>query len=505
MRPYALRAVAHPRTPSKRPHKLLVLQRCKSTVVRSATKPSPRPVRRLSDAAATPQRRMSTATPPPSSVAPFPIRCTIVGAATAVATPLFPVIGSYRLACYLVPNKGARLLIVGSAAGVFSFAIRDALPYLVDHAELIAPMALANGGVAAVSYGALEAINGGPAKLLDRAGAVLPRFAPLWLKAAGPAAVVGAGVGLATALIAPYTYATLTEWHFGVEIPSTARLVDRLIPVTAPTGFVAGALLGPTLRPAITGSPWLAAPAVLFFAGGALYLYRDAAPVEAFAVGKGPGAYYLDDETRVAASSVPRVDAVTLQIESQRGAERVDDGGKLASKGAQLRKALSDRSVRAYVDPRHARLDVALARFPFLASVLDDRTLLETFSPSVDPQKALRTDAVARAAVLTSKGVAPRDAARRARRDVEAAVPSARLGTLPVAAALAAVVAPESDVARSVDVDVEDLARLLKNHDVHVPENAYNDHVVDVARRRAWRLAGAALLTALVAVAREMM
>ena len=152
-----------------------------------------RPARRLSDAAATPR----------SSVAPFPVRCTIVGAATAVATPLFPVIGSYRLACYLVPNKGARFIIVGSAAGVFSFAIRDALPYLVDHAQLIAPMALANGAVASISYGVLEAAAGGPAKLLDRAGAVLPRFAPLWLKAAGPAAVVGAGVGLATALIAP--------------------------------------------------------------------------------------------------------------------------------------------------------------------------------------------------------------------------------------------------------------------------------------------------------------
>ena len=136
--------------------------------------------------------------------------------------------------------------------------------------------------------------------------------------------------------------------------------------------------------------------------------------------------------------------------------------------------------------------------------MLDDRTLLETFSPAVDPQKALRTDAVARAAVLTSRGVAPRDAARQARREIEAAVPS-RLGTLPVAAALAAVVAPESDVARSVDVDVEDLARLLKRYDVHVPANAYNDHVVDVARRRAWRLVGAALLTALVAVAREML
>ena len=76
---------------------------------------------------------------------------------------------------------------------------------------------------------------------------------------------------------------------------------------------------------------------------------------------------------------------------------------------------------------------------------------------------------------------------------------------MPVAAALAAVVAPESDVARAVDVDVEDLARLLQKHGVHVPTSAYEDHVVDERRRKAWRLVGAALLTALVAVLREMM
>ena len=137
--------------------------------------------------------------------------------------------------------------------------------------------------------------------------------------------------------------------------------------------------------------------------------------------------------------------------------------------------------------------------------MLDDRTLLETFSPAVDPQKALRTDAVARAAVLTSKGVTPRDASRQARRDVEAAIPSARLGALPVAAALAAVVAPDSDVARSVDVNVDELASLLKRLHIDVPASAYDDHVVDMARRRVWRLVGAALLSVLVAVVREML
>ena len=134
--------------------------------------------------------------------------------------------------------------------------------------------------------------------------------------------------------------------------------------------------------------------------------------------------------------------------------------------------------------------------------MLDDRTLLETFSPAVDARRALRTDAVCRAAVLASQGV--KDAARRARRDVEAAVPSARLGALPVAAALAAVVAPESDVARTVEINVEELAALLKRLHIDVPASAYDDHVVDERRRKAWRLVGAALLTALVAMAREM-
>ena len=136
---------------------------------------------------------------------------------------------------------------------------------------------------------------------------------------------------------------------------------------------------------------------------------------------------------------------------------------------------------------------------------MDDRTLLETFSPAVDPQKALRTDAVARAAVLTSKGVAPRDAARRARREIEAAIPSARLGTLPVAAALAAVVAPDSDVARAVDVNVDELAALLKRLHIDVPASAYSDHVSDERRQKVLRLVGAALLAGLVAVVREVM
>ena len=77
---------------------------------------------------------------------------------------------------------------------------------------------------------------------------------------------------------------------------------------------------------------------------------------------------------------------------------------------------------------------------------------------------------------------------------------------VPLGAALAAVVVPTpSWRAVDVDVDVDDLTRLLKRHDVQVPASAYDDHVADERRRKAWRLVGAALLTALVAVAREMM
>ena len=50
-----------------------------------------------------------------------------------------------------------------------------------------------------------------------------------------------------------------------------------------------------------------------------------------------------------------------------------------------------------------------------------------------------------------------------------------------------------------------ELASLLKRLHIDVPASAYDDHVVDERRRKAWRLVGAALLTALVAVVREMM
>ena len=109
---------------------------------------------------------------------PFAVRCGLVGTVTAAATPLFPVVGAYRLVSHFVPNKGARLLLLGGAGGIFSYAVRDALPLLVDHAELVAPFAAANGLVAAAAYGALEKAAGGPRPLLDRCGRLLPRSAP---------------------------------------------------------------------------------------------------------------------------------------------------------------------------------------------------------------------------------------------------------------------------------------------------------------------------------------
>ena len=69
-------------------------------------------------------------------------------------------------------------------------------------------------------YGAAEALAGGPAKLLRTVEGLVPAAAPAWLRVAGPAAGVGAGVGLATAVLAPYAYSSRAD------LPKTGRDVD---------------------------------------------------------------------------------------------------------------------------------------------------------------------------------------------------------------------------------------------------------------------------------------
>ncbi|KAH8094239.1 hypothetical protein JL720_4232 [Aureococcus anophagefferens] len=367
-----------------------------------------------------------------ASTPPFLVRAGLVGSVTAVCTPVFPVVGAYRLAAHVVPSRNARFLLVGSAAGIFSFAFRDALPALVDHAELLAPAAAANGAVAAATYGLLEAAHGGPRRLLDGMARVLPKASPAWLLAAGPAAAVGAAVGAATGVLAPYTYAPLFGWHFGVDAPELGRLVDRLLPVAAPTGFVAGAVLGPVLKPAIagvSGVPWVfvALPGVVAVVAVCVGLFkgaREPRPLSGeddLVVGEtdrarrvGPAAPRLPRRL----SRRPRLPQAHELERRRRRRPRVDDGG--ASPARAWRRARSSTAPtpgrRVYGDARPARLDVALSRFPALAArwnLSPDAGLANLSRCVASPTKAelrqraaLTTDAVARAAVLAGGGEA---------------------------------------------------------------------------------------------------
>ncbi|KAH8066538.1 hypothetical protein JL722_985 [Aureococcus anophagefferens] len=327
-----------------------------------------------------------------ASTPPFLVRAGLVGSVTAVCTPVFPVVGAYRLAAHVVPSRNARFLLVGSAAGIFSFAFRDALPALVDHAELLAPAAAANGAVAAATYGLLEAAHGG------RGG-------------------------------------SSTAWRVLPKRRRLGRLVDRLLPVAAPTGF-AGAVLGPVLKPAIagvSGVPWVfvALPGVVAVVAVCVGLFKGAreprplSDEDDLVVDETDRARVASVQQLRACRAVFRVDPGSLKLMSSNDvdgdvrARVLDDGGALAREGAA--RALLDgayaRGRRVYGDARPARLDVALSRFPALAAALEfaapnaglanlSRCVASPTKAELRQRAALTTDAVARAAVLAGGGEA---------------------------------------------------------------------------------------------------
>ena len=111
------------------------------------------PQRCIADAAANRAPRdchsdAGTATPPPSSVAPS--RSAVLPAHARRDTAL----RSSAAIVGLLPRAEQGRTIHNSGLGGGRFQLRHSrTPGYVRNAELIAPMALANGGVAAVSYG----------------------------------------------------------------------------------------------------------------------------------------------------------------------------------------------------------------------------------------------------------------------------------------------------------------------------------------------------------------
>ncbi|KAJ1455854.1 hypothetical protein M885DRAFT_190740 [Pelagophyceae sp. CCMP2097] len=132
----------------------------------------------------------------PAHTPPLVVRASLVCGATALATPLFPIIGLNQL-CFRYLDVQTRMVLTGgSSLAYFSAAVLA--PEAFRYAPLLLPFAVGNGLTAAALYTAADVFAGGPDALAGL------RIGPL------PAA--GALLGAATALIVPWTYPACWAW-----------------------------------------------------------------------------------------------------------------------------------------------------------------------------------------------------------------------------------------------------------------------------------------------------
>ena len=191
-----------------------------------------------------------------------------MGASTALATPLFPVIGLNQL-LFRYASPELRVALTGGAS-LLQFSLMTLVPNAFYYAPLLLPFALGNGLTAAAAYLVVEAGAGGPAALSR------------W--AAGPIPVAGPLLGIIVALAAPLTYPSafsvvwpgrggggigLSDELFGPGSLSYLDLVYNRValPCLATTGAISGALLHVGLQPVILGRPGVPGP---YLAGAVL-------------------------------------------------------------------------------------------------------------------------------------------------------------------------------------------------------------------------------------------
>ena len=234
---------------------------------------------------------------------PLAIRTSLVGGATALATPLFPIIGLNQLVFRYLPPQ-TRMAITGGTSFAY-FSAMTLVPNIFYYAPLLVPFAIGNGVTAAASYIALEAAAGGPDKLKDwniklgSGGVAIP--------------VAGPAIGMATALAAPLTYpltfalawspasptvtaeaeaaaAQAQAWAWAYD-PAVYEMVRELaynqvmVPCLLTTGFASGLLLHVPLQPLVVGVdgvawPQLAGGVLAAVALGLLVTYSAAGRVE---------------------------------------------------------------------------------------------------------------------------------------------------------------------------------------------------------------------------------
>ena len=153
-------------------------------------------------------------------VPPLLVRGSLVGATTALMTPLFPIIGFNQLVFRFVSPAG-RVAIHGGTSMLY-FSAMVLAPDAFFYAPVLLPFAIGNGVMASATYVVAEAVAGGPAALAA-------------LKI-GPVPVAGPIIGAATALLAPNLYPACFAIVWPNLGPGSSYVFD-------PAAYVASSLL----------------------------------------------------------------------------------------------------------------------------------------------------------------------------------------------------------------------------------------------------------------------
>lgn len=194
--------------------------------------------------------RQEQESPQWSQEAPLLVRASLVGASTAMMTPLFPVIGLNYLVFRHVPAD-VRMVWLGGTSMV-SYSIMTLVPNAFYYAPVLLPFALGNGVVAGSLYLAADVLAGGPKALAQHRlfNGLVPLFGP--------------ALGATTAMLVPYTYPLCWGFVFPWDDSFQDLTMKTIFNVsTHPfvssclsfTGLAAGLVIHKMLEPVILGLP----------------------------------------------------------------------------------------------------------------------------------------------------------------------------------------------------------------------------------------------------------
>ena len=236
---------------------------------------------------------------------PFPVQIALVGATTAIATPVFPAIGFVNLFLRVtLPDAQSRATLSTTLGSVLSFATWTLVPAFYQFAPIILPCAIGNGIVAGTSFAAIHGIT----KAMNK---------PEWLYK-NPLA--GGVIGATTGFVAPYfVYGPCYQAMYDISgITESTRMLMAFplaTQVIIATGFVAGTALYPMLYYPMNGVPglnWLnfSAPALLAISLALCYVYTPddlSIPL--------PDGVYVDPKLVPLLDAIPRYNITTGEIQ----------------------------------------------------------------------------------------------------------------------------------------------------------------------------------------------